>query len=110
MYNLDRTQFVKVAKDLTENELLPIYFHQKAVCNLFGLEFHTHQSKNPREKFLQTIFNSYDRVKQQLDDLEIDNESFKPIEAIINSMTPKERALPSILDQSRKRRISRGSC
>jgi len=75
MYNLDRTQFVKVAKDLTENELLPIYFHQKAVCNLFGLEFHTHQSKNPREKFLQTIFNSYDRVKQQLDDLEIDNKS-----------------------------------
>jgi len=40
---------------------------------------------------------------------EIDNESFKPIEAIINSMTPKERALPSILDQSRKRRISKGS-
>ena len=27
---------------------------------------------------------------------QIDNESFKPIEAIINSMTPKERALPSI--------------
>ncbi len=40
---------------------------------------------------------------------QIDNESFKPIEAIINSMTPKERALPSILDQSRKKRISKGS-
>ena len=40
---------------------------------------------------------------------EVDNESFKPIEAIINSMTPKERALPSILDQSRKKRISKGS-
>ncbi len=40
---------------------------------------------------------------------QVDNESFKPIEAIINSMTPKERALPSILDQSRKKRISKGS-
>jgi len=40
---------------------------------------------------------------------EINNESFKPIEAIINSMTPKERALPSILNQSRKLRISKGS-
>ena len=40
---------------------------------------------------------------------QIDNESFKPIEAIINSMTPKERAFPSILDQSRKKRISKGS-
>ena len=40
---------------------------------------------------------------------QVDNESFIPVEAIINSMTPKERALPSILDQSRKKRISKGS-
>ena len=40
---------------------------------------------------------------------EINNDSFIPIEAIINSMTPKERALPSILDHSRKTRISKGS-
>ena len=40
---------------------------------------------------------------------EINNDSFIPIEAIINSMTPKERALPSLLDRSRKIRISKGS-
>jgi len=40
---------------------------------------------------------------------EINNDSFIPIEAIINSMTPKERALPSLLDHSRKTRISKGS-
>ncbi|HLK97682.1 MAG TPA: signal recognition particle protein, partial [Hymenobacter sp.] len=34
-------------------------------------------------------------------DLDIDNESFKPIEAIISSMTPKERARPDIIDGSR---------
>ena len=42
-------------------------------------------------------------------DEQIDNDSFKPVEAIINSMTPKERALPSILDHARKKRISKGS-
>ena len=40
---------------------------------------------------------------------QIDNDSFIPIESIINSMTPKERALPSLLDHSRKTRISKGS-
>ena len=40
---------------------------------------------------------------------QIDNDSFTPIEAIINSMTPKERALPSLLDHTRKIRISKGS-
>ena len=40
---------------------------------------------------------------------QIDNDSFIPIEAIINSMTPNERALPSLLDHSRKIRISKGS-
>jgi signal recognition particle subunit SRP54 len=42
-------------------------------------------------------------------DLDIDNESFKPIEAIISSMTPKERARPDIIDGSRKKRIAAGS-
>ena len=42
-------------------------------------------------------------------DLDIDNDSFKPIEAIISSMTPKERARPDILDASRKKRIAAGS-
>ena len=42
-------------------------------------------------------------------DLDIDNDSFKPIEAIISSMTPKERARPDIIDGSRKKRIAAGS-
>ena len=42
-------------------------------------------------------------------DLDIDNDSFKPIEAIISSMTPKERARPELLDNSRKKRIAAGS-
>ena len=40
---------------------------------------------------------------------EIDNDSFKHIEALIYSMTPKERSNPKIIDVSRKKRISKGS-
>lgn len=42
-------------------------------------------------------------------DLDIDNDSFRPVEAIIQSMTPKERALPDTIDMSRKKRIANGS-
>jgi signal recognition particle subunit SRP54 len=42
-------------------------------------------------------------------DLDIDNDSFKPIEAIISSMTPKERSRPELIDGSRKKRIAAGS-
>ena len=44
-----------------------------------------------------------------LKDLDIDNDSFKPIESIIFSMTPKERERPEIIDPSRKKRIAGGS-
>ena len=40
---------------------------------------------------------------------EINDESFKHIEAIIGSMTPKERSQPNLLNHSRKNRIARGS-
>jgi signal recognition particle subunit SRP54 len=42
-------------------------------------------------------------------DMDIDNDSFIPIEAIIHSMTPKERSLPDSIDGSRKKRIAAGS-
>jgi signal recognition particle subunit SRP54 len=41
--------------------------------------------------------------------LDIDDDSFKPIEAIIRSMTPKERQSPDIIDGRRRKRIADGS-
>ena len=41
--------------------------------------------------------------------VEVDDDAFKGIEAIIQSMTPKERAEPSLLNGSRKKRIAAGS-
>lgn len=48
-------------------------------------------------------------VGKALKDVEIDDNAFKGIEAIILSMTPKERQHPEVLNQSRKNRIARGS-
>ncbi|TFV94802.1 signal recognition particle protein [Algoriphagus kandeliae] len=41
--------------------------------------------------------------------LDIDDDSFKPIEAIIRSMTPFERQNPDVIDGSRRKRIANGS-
>jgi signal recognition particle subunit SRP54 len=44
-----------------------------------------------------------------LKDIDLDNDSFKHIEAIIHSMTPAERENPSLLNGSRRKRIADGS-
>ncbi|MEY3560214.1 MAG: hypothetical protein RIS12_647 [Bacteroidota bacterium] len=45
----------------------------------------------------------------KMKDVDLDENSFKGIEAMINSMTPAERADPDLLDLSRKKRIANGS-
>jgi len=44
-----------------------------------------------------------------LKDVDIDDDAFKGIEAIIHSMTPTERTQPSVINGSRKKRIAKGS-
>lgn len=48
-------------------------------------------------------------VGKALKDVEIEDDAFKPIEAIIDSMTPTERENPDIIDQRRRMRIAKGS-
>ena len=48
-------------------------------------------------------------VGKALREVDIDDDAFKGIEAIIQSMTPKERANPDIINQSRRLRIAKGS-
>jgi signal recognition particle subunit SRP54 len=48
-------------------------------------------------------------VSSQIKDLDIDDNAFKGIESMIQSMTPQERSKPEILNASRKQRIVRGS-
>lgn len=48
-------------------------------------------------------------VGKAIKDIDIDDNAFKGIEAIIQSMTPKERTNPEILNGSRRQRIAKGS-
>ncbi len=48
-------------------------------------------------------------VGKAIKDVEIDDDAFKPIEAIIDSMTPFERENPDAIDQRRRVRIAKGS-
>ena len=46
---------------------------------------------------------------KMLKEVDIDDDAFKHVEAIIHSMTPEERAKPAIINSSRKKRIGKGS-
>ena len=48
-------------------------------------------------------------VGKAIKDIEIDDNAFNSIEAMINSMTPYERKNPEIINQSRRQRIAKGS-
>ena len=48
-------------------------------------------------------------AEKQMKDADFDEEAFTPIEAIIKSMTPEERANPDLLNGSRRRRLAKGS-
>ncbi len=48
-------------------------------------------------------------VGKAIKDIDVDDDAFKSIEAIIYSMTPKERTNPEILNGSRRNRIAKGS-
>ena len=48
-------------------------------------------------------------LSKSIKDIDIDDNAFKNVEAMIQSMTPKERANPDIINNSRKERIARGS-
>ena len=48
-------------------------------------------------------------MSKALKGIELDDNSFKQVECIIQSMTPQERATPELIDSHRKNRIARGS-
>jgi signal recognition particle subunit SRP54 len=48
-------------------------------------------------------------VGKAIKDIDISDDAFKGIEAMINSMTPEERSTPDLIDGSRRKRIAKGS-
>jgi signal recognition particle subunit SRP54 len=81
---------------------------RKATFNLedFLGQLRAMQSMGPMEEMLKMLPGA---GKMGLSDLSIDPKEIKRIEAIILSMTPRERNHPEIIDESRRKRIAKGS-
>ena len=58
---------------------------------------------------LQSVIKMIPGMGNQLKDVEIDEGQMKRVEAIVLSMTPKERGMPHLIDGSRRKRIAAGS-
>ena len=83
---------------------------KKMYQNTLGLEdFLSQNQKIKKMGNLKDLIGMMPGVSSKVKDLDVDDESFKPIESIIYSMTPTERKNPDILNGSRKKRIASGS-
>ena len=83
---------------------------KKMFQNTFGLDdFLSQIQKIKKMGNLKDLIGMMPGVSSKVKDLDVDDESFKPIESIIYSMTPTERKNPDILNGSRKKRIASGS-
>ncbi len=58
---------------------------------------------------LKSLASMIPGVGKAIKDIDIPDDAFKGVEAIIGSMTPKERSNPDIIDASRRKRIAKGS-
>lgn len=83
---------------------------KKIAKNQFGFDdFLTQIQQIKKMGSMKDLIGMLPGVGKSIKNLDIDDDAFKHIEAIIYSMTPKERSSPSIIDASRKRRIAKGS-
>ena len=57
---------------------------------------------------LKDLMSMIPGVGKAMKDVDISDDAFKGVEAIINSMTPLERANPDLIDMNRKKRIAKG--
>ncbi len=84
--------------------------NKKIRKNQFGFDdFLSQMEQIKKMGNLKDLLGMIPGMGKALKDIDIDDDSFKPIEAIIKSMTPKERESPDIIDGSRRQRIAKGS-
>jgi len=84
--------------------------NKKIAKNQFGYDDFLAQIKQVKKmgnmKDLMGMIPGFGKMTK---DMDIDDNAFKGIEVIINSMTPKERSQPQLMNHSRKTRIAKGS-
>lgn len=84
--------------------------HKKIAKNTFDFDDFLKQIQQiKRMGNMKDLVGMIPGAGKALKDIDIDDDAFKGVEAIIHSMTPKERQIPTIIDASRKKRIAKGS-
>lgn len=83
---------------------------KKIAKNQFGFDdFLTQIQQIKKMGSMKDLIGMIPGAGKALKDVDVDDDSFKYIEAIIHSMTPKERSQPAVINNSRKTRIAKGS-
>ena len=83
--------------------------NKKIAKNQFGFDDFLSQIQQVKKMGnMKDLMGMIPGAGKMMGDVDIDNDSFKYIEAIIGSMTHKERSQPSLLNHSRKIRIAKG--
>ena len=98
----------RAQEQFDENEARRI--QKKIAKNTFGLDDflkQIHQIKKMGN--MKDLVGMIPGAGKMLKDVDVDDDSFKHIEAMIQSMTPNERSNPSLINKSRKDRIGKGS-
>lgn len=84
--------------------------HKKILKNEFNFnDFYEQIQQIKKMGSMKDLMGMIPGVGKMMKNVDIDDNAFKSIEAVIQSMTPKEREQPKLLNPSRRKRISNGS-
>ena len=84
--------------------------NKKIAKNQFGFDDFLSQIQQVKKMGnMKDLMGMIPGVGKAIKDVDIDDDAFKYIEAIIGSMTPSERSNPELLNMNRKKRIAKGS-
>ena len=105
----DVISLVELAQDQYDEEEAR-KLQKKIAKNQFGFDdFLTQIQQIKKMGSMKDLIGMIPGAGKTMKDVEIDDNAFKGIEAIIHSMTPSERSTPSLIDVTRKKRIAKGS-
>ena len=108
LYSVNETKVDKIKSLISINESERDKLIQKS--NEFDFnDFLSQIAQIKKMGNLKDLVGMIPGMGKMMKDVEIDNDAFKGIEAMIGSMTPYERRNPSKIDTSRRRRIAKGS-
>jgi signal recognition particle subunit SRP54 len=83
---------------------------KKIAKNQFGFDDFLNQIQQIKKMgSMKDLVGMIPGAGKAMKDVDIDDDAFKGIEAIIHSMTPSERSTPATINASRKKRIAKGS-